>query len=184
MRKLSLLFILTASPALAADGPFFSLKNTDFIVTISFIAFIGILIYFKVPGLITKMLDDRADTIKAELDEAKTLRDEAQALLTSFEKKQLEVEAQAERIVASAKEEAEAAAVQAKADIAASVARRVAAAEEQIAAAEAAAVREVRDQAVTVAIAAATDMITSNMTAKDGNALIDASIDEVGAKLH
>ncbi len=191
MKKLSFasLFILAGGPALAATAnPFspsyYSFTNTDFVVALGLLIFIGILLYFKVPGLIGGMLDDRAATIRAELDEAKTLRDEAQALLTSYERKQAEVQAQADRIVASAKEEAAAAAEQAKADITASVARRVAAAEEQIAAAEAAAVKEVRDQAIVVAIGAAQDMIASQMTAKDGNSLIDDAIATVGEKLH
>ncbi|MEM6308156.1 MAG: ATP F0F1 synthase subunit B, partial [Pseudomonadota bacterium] len=88
MKKLSIFFTLMASPAFAAGGPFFSLANTDFVVTLGFLAFIGILVYFKVPGMITKMLDDRAEGIKSELEEAKSLREEAQALLTSYEKKQ------------------------------------------------------------------------------------------------
>ena len=70
MRILAILFALTiASPVLAApEGtPFFSLKNTDFIVLIAFILFIGVLVYFRVPSLIGGMLDKRADDIKAEL---------------------------------------------------------------------------------------------------------------------
>jgi F-type H+-transporting ATPase subunit b len=102
---LSSLLILAASPALAAgDKPFLSLANTDFVVLIGFLVFLGIVVYFKVPGLVGGMLDKRADGIKAELDEAKALREEAQALLASYERKQKEVHEQADRIVAAAKE--------------------------------------------------------------------------------
>jgi len=62
---------LVASPAFAAGDVFFSLKNTDFIVLLAFILFIGVLFYFKVPSLLSGMLDKRADGIKAELDEAR-----------------------------------------------------------------------------------------------------------------
>ena len=72
--------VLIASPALAASGPFVSLRNTDFIVLLAFIAFIGVLVYFKVPSLIGGMLDKRANTIRNELDEARKLREEAQKL--------------------------------------------------------------------------------------------------------
>ena len=75
MKKLSILLTLLASPAMAASGPFFSLHNTNFVVLIAFIAFIGILIYAKVPAKLTGMLDARAATIKAELDEARALRE-------------------------------------------------------------------------------------------------------------
>ena len=185
MTRLSvILFALMASPALAASGPFFSLYNTNFVVTIAFVCFVSVVLYLGVPKILAKMLDARADGIRAELEEARSLREEAKALLASYEKKQTEVQAQADRILEAARVEAAAAADQAKADIVTSVARRLVAAEEQIASAEAAAVKEVRDQAIVVAVGAARDIIASQMTAADGNSLIDDAIAQVGAKLH
>ncbi|MEC3860795.1 F0F1 ATP synthase subunit B [Mesobacterium sp. TK19101] len=186
MRKLTLTLALalSASPALAASGPFFSLGNTNFIVLLAFLLFLAVLVYFKIPGLLGGMLDKRAEGIRDELDEARKLREEAQSLLASYERKQREVEDQAQRIVAHAKEEAKIAAEQAKAELQKSIARRVAAAEDQIASAQTAAVKEVRDRAAAVAIAAARDVIAKQMTAAEGNKLIDAAISEVGAKLH
>ena len=98
MKKLIALapFSLIAAPAFAAPGkPFFSLANTDFIVLISFILFIGVLFYFKVPGMIGGMLDKRAEGIQKELDEARALREEAQSILAGYERKQKEVAEQA-----------------------------------------------------------------------------------------
>ena len=185
MTRLSvILFTLMASPALAASGPFFSLYNTNFVVTIAFVCFVSVVLYLGVPKMLAKMLDARADGIRAGLEEARSLREEAKALLASYEKKQTEVQAQADRILEAARVEAAAAAEQAKADIVTSVARRLVAAEEQIASAEAAAVKEVRDQAIVVAVGAARDIIASQMTAADGNSLIDDAIAQVGAKLH
>jgi len=152
-----------ASPALAASGPFVSLGNTDFVVLISFIVFIGVLFYFKVPGMIGGALDNRATGIQSELDEVQT---------------------QADAIVAAAGEDAKLAAEQAKVELEASIARRLAAAQDQIASAEASAVKEVRDQAITIAIAAANEVIAKQMTATEANKLIDAAIDEVNTKLH
>ncbi|MEM1100824.1 MAG: ATP F0F1 synthase subunit B, partial [Pseudomonadota bacterium] len=117
-------------------------------------------------------------------DEARALREEAQALLASYERKQKDVQNQADDIVANAREEAEAAAEQAKADISRSVERRLAAAEEQIASAEAAAVKEVRDRAIAVAVAAAGDIMAKGLSAAEANKFIDAGIAEVEAKLH
>ena len=185
MTRLSvILFTVMASPALAASGPFFSLYNTNFVVTIAFVCFVSVVLYLGVPKMLAKMLDARADGIRADLEEAKSLREEAKALLASYEKKQAEVQAQADRILEAARVEAAAAAEQAKADIVTSVARRLVAAEEQIASAEASAVKEVRDQAIVVAVGAARDIIASQMTAADGNSLIDDAITQVGAKLH
>ncbi len=184
VRLTVVLITLMASPAFAASGPFISLRNTNFVVMIAFVIFIGIILYLGVPKMLGGLLDKRAAAIKAELDEAKSLREEAKALLASYEKKQTEVQAQAERILEAAKAEAAAAAEQAKADIVASVARRLAAAEDQIASAKASAVKEVRDQAIVVAIGAARDIISKQMTEAESNSLIDASIDDVGSKLH
>ncbi|CUH49575.1 F0F1 ATP synthase subunit B [Ruegeria atlantica] len=183
----TLALILTvgaASPALAASGPFFSLGNTDFVVTLGFIVFIAVLFYFKVPGMIGGALDNRADGIKSELDEARALHDEARSLLASYERKQREVQTQADAIVAAAKEDAILAAEQAKVDLEKSIARRLAAAKDQIASAEASAVKEVRDQAITVAVSAANAVLAKQMTAAQANKLIDAAIADVGDKLH
>ena len=186
MKKMiaTLVAATAASPALAATGPFFSLGNTDFVVLIAFLVFIAVLVYFKVPRLIGAQLDKRADGIKSELDEARAIREEAQTLLASYERKQKEVQDQADRIVAHAKEEATEAAERAKADLKDSIARRIKAAEEQIASAEASAVKEVRDRAITVAVAVAKDVVAEQMTATQGNKLIDEAIADVGTKLH
>ncbi|WP_170608439.1 F0F1 ATP synthase subunit B [Ruegeria arenilitoris] len=186
MRK-TLAFILTAgaaSPAFAASGPFFSLGNTDFVVTLGFIVFIAVLFYFKVPSMIGGALDNRAEAIKSDLDEARALHEEARSLLASYERKQREVQGQADAIVAAAKEDASLAAEQAKAELEKSIARRLAAAQDQIASAEATAVKEVRDQAVTVAVSAANEVLAKQMTAAQANKLIDAAIADVGDKLH
>jgi len=181
---MTVFFVLLASPAFAAKGPFFSLGNTDFVVTLAFILFLCILVYLGVPGMIGGILDKRAEGIRKELNEARTLREEAQSTLADYERKQKEVAEQARHIVETAKFEAARAAEQAKEDLKVTIARRLQAAEDQIANAEAAAVKEVRDTAVNVAIGAASDVISKGMAAKDANALIDAAIMDVREKFH
>lgn len=183
MKKLIAFLALTA-PAHAATGPFFSLGNTDFVVLVAFLMFVGILLYMKVPAKITGMLDARAAGIKADIDEANALREEARALLSSYEKKQKDVQEQSERIVAQAKAEAEAVARHAKEDLKGSIARRLTAAHEQIAAAEAQAMRSVREQAVALAIATAGDVLSRQMTAQRTSESIDRAIAQVDAKFH
>ncbi len=169
---------------MAAGGKFLSLGNTDFVVILAFILFIAILLRFNVPGMLGSQLDKRADDIKSELDEARALREKAQTVLADYERKQKEVQEQADRIVEAASAEAKAAAEVAKEDLKVSIARRLQAAEDQIASAQASAVREVRDQAVAVAVGAATDVITKKMTAADGNKLIEDAIAQVDKQLH
>jgi F-type H+-transporting ATPase subunit b len=175
---------LSLFPAMAAEGPLFSLGNNNFVVAVAFVVFIGVLIYAKVPGKITGMLDARAVQIKGDLEEARALREEAQTILASYERKQKEVQAQADRIVAQAKEGAMAAAEEAKADLKAAIVRRLAAAEDQIASAEAGAVREIRERAVTVAVAAAADLLAKQMTEESAGVLIEDAIAQVDARMH
>ena len=181
---LLIIFAFIGGPLFAASGPFFSLKNTDFVVLLSFLLFIAILFYFKVPRLLGGMLDKRSDGIRTEIDEARSLRDEAQSLLASYERKQKEAMEQADRILETAKADAASATEQAKLDLKDSVSRRMAAAEERISTAQAAAEKEVRDAAIKVAIAAASEVISAQLSATEANKLIDAGISEIENKLH
>lgn len=183
MLRLSVFFFLPAAPAVAASGPFVSLGNTDFVVLIAFLLFIGILVYLKVPGLLGGLLDKRSEAIRDELEAARALREEAQAVLAGYERQQREVAKQAEGIVEHAKEEARVAAEQAKAELEASIARRISAAEERIASARIKAEREVRDQAVQVAVAAARSVISQQMTESQGSQLVDQAISTVESRL-
>jgi F-type H+-transporting ATPase subunit b len=100
LRLIALASVLAAGPAFAAgDYPFFSLYNTDLIVLMAFLCFLGILVYFKVPAKVSDLLDSRSVGIQSELDEARRLREEALALHASFERRQAEVKDDAARIV-------------------------------------------------------------------------------------
>lgn len=185
IRLAAITLALSAGPALAAgDYPFFSLRNTDLVVLIGFVIFVGILVYFKVPGILAGVLDKRAETIRAELEEARRLREEAQQLRSSFERKKDEVKDQAERIIARAREDAETAAQQAREELEASIARRMKAAEDQIVSAETAALRAVHNRAVAVAVKAAGDVIGKSIGKAEADRLVNDSIKTVEARLH
>ena len=185
MKKL--VFTLSAliqTPLLAASGTFFSLNNTDFVVTVAFVLFVAVLLYLKVPAMVTKMLDERSKGIQSELDEARSLMEEAQSLLASYERKQKEIAEQSERIIKNAKEEAALAADQAKKDLEVYIERRMAAANDQISSAQSGAIREVRNNAISVAISVVEEVIVSNIKPDESNTLIDTAISDVASKLH
>lgn len=186
MRRLLPLALLLPAPAWAAPGEygFFSLRNSEFVVIIAFLVFVAILLWFRVPSTVAAMLDRRADAIRKELQEARALREEAQALLASFERRKGEMAEQSARIVAEARAEAGRAAEAAREEAARSVARRLASAEEQIAAAEAKAVRAVKDRAVAVALGAAEEVLSRQLSQADAARLIDESIETVGRRLN
>ena len=160
------------------------LSTPEFWVAVSFIGFVLLIMYFKVPGKMGALLDDRADKIRNELDEARRLREEAQAMLAEFERKQRDAQKEAESIITLAKQEAEALAKETREKLKDSLERRGKIAEEKIARAEEQAVSEVRSVAVNVAIAAAEQIIESKMTPAASKKLVDQSIKDLKTKLN
>lgn len=158
--------------------------NSNFTVGVAFVLFLLLLWYFGVHKLIARQLDDRAVRIRAELNQARQLREEAQELFAEFERKQKQVAGQAEEIVQHARAEAEAAAERAKADLQVSIQRRLKAADEQIALAEANAIRQVRNHAVSIAVAAAADVLRNRLGEDRQRVLVDQAIEDVGQRLH
>ena len=129
-------------------------------------------------------LDQRSIKIKADLDEAQKLKDEAQALLAEYQRKQRDALKEAEDIISSAKAQAQREIAEAKTNLDASLARREAASLEKIAQAEAQALAEVRREAVDVATAAAAQVIRGQIDGARGGILIDQAIAEVEKKIH
>ncbi|MEO3432741.1 F0F1 ATP synthase subunit B [Inquilinus sp. CAU 1745] len=129
-------------------------------------------------------LDGRAERIKNELEEAQRLREEAQASLASFQRRQRDAMGEAEEIISHARQEAERLRAQAAKDLEEVLKRRESQAMDRIAQAEAAALTEVRTIAVDVAIAAARQVIGGKLDKEKEAALIDHSIAELPSKLH
>ena len=142
------------------------------------------LVYKPAKKAILGGLDARAERIRTDLDEAKRLREEAQATLASFQRKQRDAMSEAAEIVAHAEKEAERLRAKAMAEVEESIQRREALAAQRIAQAEATALAEVRNAAVDVAIAASRQLIASELDAKKAKGLIDAAIEELPQKLH
>ncbi|MEM1378015.1 MAG: F0F1 ATP synthase subunit B [Pseudomonadota bacterium] len=146
--------------------------------------FLGIVAYLKVPGMIGKSLDARADKIRNELEEARRLREEAQQMLAEYQRKRQNAEKEAEEIVTAAQREAEQIALEAKQKTEEYVTRRTAMAEQKIAQAEADAVNEVRNASVDVAIEATTKLLGSKVTAKTAGDLFKDSLSQVKSNLN
>jgi F-type H+-transporting ATPase subunit b len=155
-----------------------------FWVLVAFLAFVGLLLYYRVPTMVGKMLDDRADAIRKELDEARRLREDAQALLADYQRKAREAETEAQSIIEQARREAEALAADSRKALAESLERRSKLAEEKIARAETQALSEVRATAVETALAAAQELLKTRAAGTTGDALISQSISDLRGKLN
>jgi F-type H+-transporting ATPase subunit b len=157
--------------------------DNTFWAAVGYFIFFGILIYIKVPGLITKVLDKRIAKIQADLDEAKQLREDAQALLAEYERKRKAAESEAEEILTAAQEEAGRMAEEAKVSLEELIERRTKAVEDKIAQAEAQAVAEVRARSADVAVEAARVLLVDQM-ADAGDKLVDQAIKDVGSRIN
>jgi F-type H+-transporting ATPase subunit b len=160
------------------------LMKAEFWVGVSFFGFVGLLLWYNVPALIGKALDERADRIRQELDEARRLREEAQELLADYQRKREAAEEEAKAIVEQARREADALTSETRKGLIESLERRSKIAEEKIARAEAQALAEVRSVAVDTAVAAAERVLASKVSAQAGAPLVDQSIRGLRGKLN
>lgn len=164
----------------AAHEPFY--VGGEFWVAVAFILFVALTArtIFKVVAV---ALDDRAERIKDQIDQATRLAEEAQALLADYEKKQRDAAAEADRMLNDARREADRMSEQATEDLQRALKRREQLAVERIAQAEAAAIAEVRTRAVDVAMEATREVLAAAATGKKADALIDDAIKDLPAKL-
>jgi F-type H+-transporting ATPase subunit b len=159
-------------------------EMAEFWVAVAFGVFLLILLYYRVPKLIAKSLDARAEAIRKELDEARRLREEAQALLADYQKRHRDVGQEADAIVDQARREAEAFARETRVSLKDTLERRTKQAEDKIARAETQAVDEVRAAAIEVAIAAAERILREKMAGSGGASLVDQSIRDLKGRLN
>ena len=171
---------LGATATGAGHVPFW--QEPEIWLLVAFSIFVGLMarpLWTRVTG----GLDDRASRIRGELDEARQLREEAQATLASYQRKQRDAAKEAEGILRHAEEEAKRLTAEAEATLEAMLARREALARDRIAQAEARAVEEVKDEAIEVALAATKALIEEHMDAAKGEELIVAAVKDLPGKL-
>ena len=158
--------------------------EAEFWVAVAFVAFVGVLIYFRVHKLMLGQIDQRRDRIKAELDEARRLKEEAQALVAEYQRRQREAEREAQSIIEGAKAEAERLAVEAKAKVEEFLVRRTRMADTKIAQAEAQALADVRAAAAEAAVAAAETILRATVKGKVADDLVSKAIGDLEGKLN
>lgn len=159
------------------------LHNPEFWVAIAFLLVVA-MVYRPAVKAITSTLDERAAKIRSQIEEARKLREDAQALLAEYQRKQRDAMAEAEKIIAQARGDAECLKVEIEKDLEHAIERRKQQALERIAQTEAQAVAQVRNTAVDVALAAAEKLIQSSLDPAKKQALTDKAISELPARLN
>ena len=153
-------------------------------VAIAFIILMGLFAYLGIHRTVLKALDNRSARIKAELDDARRLKDEAAKVLAEYKTRRASAEREAEEIVTAAKAEAQRIAAEAKVKMEDFVARRTKTAESKIALAEAQAVADVRAAAAEAAVAAASTVLSQSVKGEVADDLLTKGIAEVRQKLN
>jgi len=167
--------------ASVAGAPWYT--NPSHYVALCIFLFFALLLRKGAHKAVGSALDNRADKIKTELDEALRLREEAQALLASYQRDQKEAEEQAENIIKQARQDAEAMVANARKDLSERLDRRAAMAEAKIANAEAQALADVRARAADIAIEASEALLKSNLKSADHTRLVTDGIAQMGKAL-
>jgi F-type H+-transporting ATPase subunit b len=157
--------------------------DNTFWATVCLVVFAGLTIYFGLPRIISKMLDNKIAAIAAELEDAKRLRAEAEALLVEYEQKRVSAEAEAAGIISAAQEDAKRLTAESSTALAELVVRRTKAVEGKIAQAEAQAIAEVRARSADIAVEAARVVLASQVKS-DGAKLVDNAIKDVAGRLN
>jgi F-type H+-transporting ATPase subunit b len=156
----------------------------EFWVAVAFVILMGVFAYFGIHRMVLKTLDHRSERIKAELDDARRLKQEAAKLLAEYKARHASAEREAEGIIASARAEAERIAAEAKTKLEDFVARRTKTAESKIALAEAQALADVRAAAAEAAVTAASTILSQSVKGPVADDLLAKGIAEVRQKLN
>jgi F-type H+-transporting ATPase subunit b len=159
-------------------------SEPEFWVAVAFFMLMGLFAYLGVHRTVLKTLDHRSERIKAELDDARRLKEEAAKLLAEYQARRASAEREAQDIIASAKAEAERIAAEAKTKMEDFVARRTKTAEGKIALAEAQALADVRAAAADAAVTAAASILTQTVKGSVADDLLAKGITEVREKLN
>jgi len=154
------------------------LNDTSFWVAAVFLLVVALL-YKRVMAIVTTSLDERADMIRSQIEDARKLREDAQALLANYQRQQLTAMDEAEQIISAAKEEAVRLKQQAEKNMEETVERRKLQALSRIAQSEAQALMEVRNTAIELAIAATENLISEHLVDSQKTDLVNLSINQL-----
>jgi F-type H+-transporting ATPase subunit b len=156
----------------------------EFWVAVAFVILMAVFAYFGIHRTVLTALDHRSERIKAELDDARRLKEEAAKLLAEYQARRASAEREAEEIISGARADAERIAAEAKTKMEDFIARRTRTAESKIALAEAQALADVRAAAADAAVTAASTILSQSVKGSVADDLLAKGIAEVKAKLN
>ena len=172
-----LAFVISSGAAYAAGSKkIISLDNTDFVVLISFLIFVGVLIYFKVPTIVASFLDKRSADIQNEIDKASEILEEAKEILSSIEADHIRTSETIEQMVMTAKDRAREEEEKAKKQIEELMKSKLISAEGQVRSSERKILEEIEVRAIDLSIEKVRAKLSKSLSGNDYDKQFDASI--------
>ncbi len=176
----NLVFALSSGVSYAASSKkMFSLDNTDFVVLISFLIFVGVLIYFKVPSIIVAFLDKRSDDIQNEIDKANEILKEAKRILSSIEADHIRTNETTKQMVENAKARAREEEEKAKKYIEELIKNKLSSAKGQVKSNERKVLEEIQERAIDLSIEKVRIKLSKSLSSSDYDKQFDASIQSI-----
>ena len=163
----------------AGSEKMFSLDNTDFVVLISFLIFVGVLIYFKVPSIIAEFLDKRSDNIQNEIEKASEILEEAKKILSSIESDHIKTTETIKQMVTTAKARAREEEEKAKKHIEELMKNKLTSAEGQVKSNERKILREIEQRSIDLSIEKVKVSLSKSLSGSDYEKHFDSSIKSV-----
>ena len=175
-----LAFVLSSGAGYAAGSKkIISLDNTDFVVLISFLIFVGILVYFKVPAIVASFLDKRSADIQNEIDKASEILEEAKEILSSIEADHIRTSETIEHMIMTAKDRAGEEEEKAKKQIEELMKNKLISAEGQVRSNERKILEEIEARAIDLSIEKVREKLSKSLSGNDYDKHFDASIQSI-----
>ncbi|MES2983846.1 MAG: F0F1 ATP synthase subunit B [Pseudomonadota bacterium] len=159
------------------------LHSADTWIAVSFVLFIALFVKFALPK-INASLDDRANKIRDQLEQAARLRAEAQALLASYQQQQQEAMKEAESIIASAQRDAADMRTRAVDELKTALDRRSQQAQEKIARAEVEAIEQIRKTIITTATESAREIVATQLQSQTDDQAVTRALAAIERQIH
>ena len=152
--------------------------DATFWVMISFFAFVGLLIYFKIPQKIKTTLEENISNIKNQIDEAEKLKEDAKNILAEHEKKISNSKAEVKLMINKANEEAEKNVIKTNQDFHNLMETRKKNAEERIKQLKYQALKDIKNASVKIAIESVEKLIKNSLDKSKLDKIYSSSIEE------
>ena len=175
-----LAFVISSGSGHAAGSKkTISLDNTDFVVLISFLIFVGVLVYFKVPAIVASFLDKRSADIQNEIDKASEILEEAKEILSSIEADHIRTSETIEQMVMTAKDRAGEEEEKAKKHIEELMKSKLLSAEGQVRSNERKILEEIEARAIDLSIEKVREKLSKSLSGNDYDKHFDSSIQSI-----